>query len=158
MTIPDKMTAQEYQFFIKNGYLPQQITNNNKSTSTKRQNPEHDLQVWFCKELDKNNIFYFAVPNGNLRKKSVARILKAEGVKAGVADIVVVIKDAVIFVEMKAGKQGKQQSSQKEFEKKVKSLGHNYIILRDQKECLQFIEAITNTSDIDNILYFCEKK
>jgi hypothetical protein len=158
MNIPDKMTSQEYQFFIKNGYLPNQSINRKHNISNKRQNPEHDLQVWFCQELDKNNIFYFAVPNGNLRKKSVARMLKAEGVKAGVADIVVVVKDAVIFVEMKAGKQGKQQPSQKEFEKKVKSLGHNYIILRDQKECLEFIDAITNVSDIDIILEKNNKK
>ena len=60
MNIPGEMTAKEYQFFIKNGYLPNQIVNN-QSSSHKRQNPEHDLQVWFCKELDKNNIFYLKV-------------------------------------------------------------------------------------------------
>ena len=73
-------------------------------------------------------------------------MLKAEGVRAGVADIVVLTKDAVIFVEMKAGKQGKQQSSQKEFEKKVKSLGYNYVILRNQKECFEFVLAISDDS------------
>ena len=146
MNIPGRMTADEYQFFIKNGCLPNQATSDNKRAPTKRNSPEHDLQVWFCKLLEQYNIFFFAVPNGNLRKKSVAKMLKAEGVRAGVADIVVLTKDAVIFVEMKAGKQGKQQPSQKEFEKKVKSLGHNYVILRNQKECFEFVLAISDDS------------
>lgn len=157
MNIPDKMTSQEYQFFIKNHFLPNQSMSRKHNISNKRQNPEHDLQVWFCKLLEQNNIFFFAVPNGNLRKKSVARMLKAEGVRAGTADIVVVVKDAVIFVEMKAGKQGKQQPSQKEFEKKVKSLGHNYIVLRSWRECEEFVKAITQPSSLEQ-LYCTIKK
>lgn len=49
----------------------------------------------------------FAIPNGGLRNKLVAKKLKAEGVKAGVLDILLPVKTACfpgLFIEMKFGK------------------------------------------------------
>jgi len=46
-------------------------------------------------------ISYFAVPNGGSRNKLEAINLKREGVKAGVSDLVVILKNKVLFVEMK---------------------------------------------------------
>jgi len=139
------ITPEEYQFYIKNGFFPQRDKKHPFITT------EHDLQVWFCEELDKHNIFYFAVPNGELRAISVANRLKAEGVKRGVSDIIVVLKDNVVFIEMKNEK-GKQSVWQKDFEKKVKELGYTYIVLHNQKECIEFIEAITSENELEVII------
>jgi len=49
----------------------------------------------------------FAVPNGGLRNKLVAKKLKAEGVKAGVPDIFLAVPRGIyhgLFIEMKFGK------------------------------------------------------
>lgn len=49
----------------------------------------------------------FAIPNGGLRNKTVAAKLRAEGVKAGVLDILLPVKTASfpgLFIEMKFGK------------------------------------------------------
>jgi len=72
--------------------------------------------------LEQKNLFYwaalqearhpqlglmFAVPNGGLRNKLVAKKLKAEGVKAGVPDIFLAVpRDPYhgLFIEMKFGK------------------------------------------------------
>jgi hypothetical protein len=75
-------------------------------------------------------ITFFAVPNGGSRNIREARNLKLEGVRAGVSDLVVVLKDKVIFIEMKQPpkklKSGKLstagisvQDSQREFLGKV---------------------------------------
>ena len=124
---------------------------------------EHQIQCFLCDLLDYKLVnpkkgYYFAVPNGEIRGKDplqsarVMQRLKKEGVRNGVADIVVLLKGGdVIFVEMKTDK-GKQSASQKEFEKIVKELGYNYIILHNTDECEQFAEAITSKSYIEKII------
>lgn len=121
---------------------------------------EHDLQVWFCQLLqlyeNQGKLYYFAIPNGDRRGGNefqamlTGKRLKQEGTKAGVADLCILIKDAVIFIEMKS-QQGKQSRSQKEFEKIVKNFNHNYIVLHNQEECEQFIRAITDKGDFQNL-------
>ena len=46
-------------------------------------------------------ITFFAIPNGGSRNKMEAVNLKREGVKAGVSDMQVILKDKVLFIEMK---------------------------------------------------------
>ena len=46
-------------------------------------------------------ITFFAIPNGGSRHKMEAVNLKREGVKAGVSDMQVILKDKVLFIEMK---------------------------------------------------------
>lgn len=46
-------------------------------------------------------IEFFAIPNGGSRNKIEAVNLKREGVKAGVSDLCVILKDRVLFIEMK---------------------------------------------------------
>ena len=52
---------------------------------------EHQIQVAICQYLDLIKIPYFAIANGGLRNIIVAKKLKAEGVKAGVADLFLMI-------------------------------------------------------------------
>lgn len=90
---------------------------------------EHNIQVacvnWFRYQY--HNLIIFAVPNGGMRNKVVAAKLKMEGAMAGVADLVIVACNKIVFIEMKTAK-GKQQETQKAFEKSVKALGHEYYV------------------------------
>jgi len=44
---------------------------------------------------------FFAIPNGGSRHKLEAINLKREGVKSGVSDLCVILKNKVLFIEMK---------------------------------------------------------
>ena len=81
---------------------------------------------WF--RLQYPNEILFSCPNGGSRNKYEAMRLKAEGVLAGVSDIVIIKQNKVVFIEMKHGK-AKQTESQLEFEAKVKSKGFEYYLV-----------------------------
>jgi hypothetical protein len=84
-------------------------------------------------------ILCFAVPNGGSRFKLEAVNLKREGVLAGVADLVVLLPKAkTIFLEVKAPKKY-QQPTQKEFERKVKELGHDYYVVRSIEDVQEIL-------------------
>lgn len=83
---------------------------------------------WFDNTYPEYRGTLFAVPNGGSRDKREANKLKATGVVAGVSDMIWVLPVNVEFIEMKLpGKT--QQENQKEFERKVKYLGHNYTVI-----------------------------
>jgi hypothetical protein len=52
-------------------------------------------------ENQKKIISFFAVPNGGSRNMIEAKNMKAEGVRAGVSDICVILSNKVLFIEMK---------------------------------------------------------
>lgn len=87
----------------------------------------------FCTKLNNPKYCIFAVPNGGYRTKSEAMKLKATGLVAGVSDMIVVLKDKVLFVELKVDT-GKQQPNQIEFENTVKALNHKYYVVRSLEE------------------------
>lgn len=65
---------------------------------------EHELQVTCAEFLDAclpDEAVWFAVPNGGLRNNAVAGKLKAEGVKPGVPDILIVYQGRLICIELK---------------------------------------------------------
>lgn len=90
---------------------------------------EHNIQIacvnWFRYQYPRYVIF--AVPNGGWRNSIVAAKLKAEGVLAGVADLIIVALNKIVFIEMKK-ENGRQSESQKHFEEQVKRLGHEYYV------------------------------
>lgn len=90
--------------------------------------------MWF--KLQFPHLVIFAVPNGGTRNKVEAAIMKSEGILAGVADLVLVGMGKVVFVEMKTPK-GTQQDTQKEFQRKVQRLGHEYHICRSIEDFMQ---------------------
>lgn len=59
--------------------------------------------------------------------------MKRAGVLAGVSDLIVVIENAVLFVELKT-KNNKQQESQVSFQKAVERLGHTYVVCHSLQE------------------------
>lgn len=74
-----------------------------------------------------------AVPNGGSRNAKEASNLKKEGVTPGVSDLIIIAERAVLFIEMKAGK-NTQQQTQKDFQKTVERLGHIYKVCYSLQE------------------------
>lgn len=96
----------------------------------KRQHLEWELQVginyWF-----KN--FYpqyllFSIPNEATAMR--ANRYRASGMMAGAPDMVLVLKEKVIFIELKAPK-GRQSDAQVMFQHKSELLGIEYYVIRD---------------------------
>lgn len=65
---------------------------------------------------------------------------KLTGLLPGVADLIVLIPNVVLFIEVKTDK-GIQSEKQKAFENKVKALGFRYEIVRSLKD---FQEIVLN--------------
>ena len=100
------------------------------------------LVQWLqLKKLD-----YFAVPNGGKRNKKEAMNMKAEGIKAGVSDLVIFLPAHILFLEIKRSHKSLSRVSkeQKEFisivnDKYSYSIGH---IAYGWKDAKQFIEGL----------------
>ena len=75
---------------------------------------------------------FFAIPNGGHRNIQTARALKAEGVTAGVSDLMLLVPSRgyhALCVEVKTIK-GRQSEFQKAWEAKVEAQGFKYAIVR----------------------------
>lgn len=62
---------------------------------------ERDEQVAFVQWLDMSGYMFSAIPNGGHRHIGQAVKLKAEGVRPGLPDILVIVKNRLVWVEMK---------------------------------------------------------
>lgn len=86
----------------------------------------------------------FAVPNGGARTATTARILKAEGVVAGVADLLLLTPRggySALAVEMKTVK-GRQSDHQRAWQQAAEQLGGvKYVICRSVDD---FITAVSD--------------
>lgn len=77
----------------------------------------------------KQESLIFAVPNGGTRNILEAKLLKATGVMPGVSDLILIVKNKIYFIELKAEK-GIQKEHQKLFQNKVENLGFEYKIFK----------------------------
>ena len=102
---------------------------------------EHDEQVVVCKWLDLIGVTYFAVPNGSNKSFTAQRKFKAEGLKAGVPDLVVLLEGGKsLFIEMKRVKLSTTSKEQKEWQKRLKVLGFSAHICKGAGEAIDTIE------------------
>lgn len=68
--------------------------------------------------------------------------LKREGVMAGVSDLVALLPDGrTVLFEVKTAK-GKQQDTQKEFQRRSEELGHRYYIVRSLEEFIELEKGL----------------
>ena len=75
----------------------------------------------------------FAVPNGGRRDHITGARLKAEGVVAGVADLLLLVPSQqhhALCIEMKTVK-GRQSPAQKEWQQHAETHGYRYEVVRD---------------------------
>lgn len=106
---------------------------------------EHRIQRQIVEYLLMNRIEVFAIPNGGHRDVATAMVLKREGVRRGVADLMIIGKNKVYFVEVKT-KKGKQSEYQKIFEEIVgKSLVCEYILWRSLEDAENFVLKYKNS-------------
>ena len=83
----------------------------------------------------------FSVPNGGKRSKGVAGKLKAEGVRSGVADIVLLHparEFSYLCIEMKFGT-NKQSPEQIKFEDRVDAVGGLYQVCYSSADALKLL-------------------
>ena len=80
---------------------------------------------WF--RLQYPQYLIVAIPNGGQRSAVEAAIMKAEGVTAGMPDLMIMVNSHVFFIEMKYGK-NKATDNQISIHKKLSSLGFEICI------------------------------
>ncbi|NDV81312.1 VRR-NUC domain-containing protein [Bacteroides sp. 51] len=81
----------------------------------------------------------FAIPNGGSRHKIEAANLKRQGVRSGVADVILLVPKkgyASLCLEFKTGK-GRQSDEQKEFQRQVEACGSKYVIVRSATQAIE---------------------
>jgi hypothetical protein len=110
----------------------------------KRKRPEHTFQIEVLDYLDafgRRDLYWLAIPNGELRHASVGLRLKAEGVKRGVADICIMLEDGKsAWLELKA-KKGRLSDEQIGFHAWCLRLGHLWACCRTMSEVLDVLNA-----------------
>ena len=111
------------------------------------QDPEHRLQCacvrWFRYQYPELSSLLFAVPNGGRRDPVTGARLKAEGVVAGVSDLILFLpsdKHHALCIEMKTPK-GRQSPSQKEWQQQVERYGYRYEVIRDFLEFEKLVKS-----------------
>lgn len=109
---------------------------NAEPTKRKPRHIESHIQrnclTWFRLQYPKLRLVLFAVPNGGARNKREAGILKAEGVTAGVADMILLTPSGgygALCIEFKTD-EGRQRQSQEEWQQAAETAGNKYVIVR----------------------------
>ncbi len=96
---------------------------------------------WFRLQYPKYAGLLYAIPNGGYRNAVTGAILKAEGALAGVADLFLSVPNRYhhgFYIEMKKPK-GRQQESQKVFQKAVEAQGYKYALCYSLDEFMQLV-------------------
>lgn len=108
---------------------------------------EHRIQCacvsWFRAEYPMLAANLFAVPNGGRRDATTGAKLKAEGVLAGVADLILLFPSNgyhALLIEMKTSK-GKQSEAQKAWQKKMEEYEYRYVVCRSLDEFMNNING-----------------
>ena len=119
---------------------------------------EHKIQCacvkWFAYQYPELAGLLFAVPNGGARSKATAGKLKAEGVVAGVSDLILLVpvvhhtpNEMIVrhglCLEAKR-KRGYQSPEQKAWQAKVESWCYEYAIFRSLDDFINIINAYLN--------------
>ena len=112
---------------------------------------EHSIQVacvsWFRWQHSDIAERLFAVPNGGRRDATTGAKLKAEGVLAGVADLILLLPSGgygALLIEMKKNK-GKQSPAQKHWENNLTKNGeYKYVVCHSVNEFIKEVEDYIN--------------
>lgn len=105
--------------------------------------------AWFDAQYPSLSKLLFAVPNGGKRNKITANKMKHEGVRSGVADLVLSVptnKHHATYLEAKVvyqdGTKNYQSKDQKEFQKLVESMGYRYEVFYSLEEFIKIVKPI----------------
>ena len=103
---------------------------------------EHDLQSQLVEHLEKvPNIYVFAIPNAGFRTLRMGARMKREGMRAGMADLGIMLPAGrIAWLELKTAKGGRQSIQQKAFQQRCARLGHPYAIVRSMDEAKKILK------------------
>lgn len=94
--------------------------------------------AWFRLQYPEHAPLLFAVPNGGRRSRTEAAIMKAEGVTAGVSDLILLEArggyGALCLEAKRESKESRQSISQKEWQKATERMGNRYEVFRTFEE------------------------
>ena len=101
--------------------------------------------AWFRLRFPSIEPLFFSVPNGGARNVWTGRVMKDEGARAGVADLILLIPKggyASLCIEMKTAK-GRQSDAQVQFMELARKMHNKYIVCRSleqfQKEVMDYL-------------------
>ena len=99
---------------------------------------QRELVRWF--RMTFRGVRMLAIPNGGVRSRTAGAKLKAEGVSAGVPDLLV--PEWELWIEMKRAKGGTVSAEQKDWHAYLESIGHTVLVCRGFAEAKNKIEAV----------------
>lgn len=97
---------------------------------------------WFHNNFSQHRGLLFAVPNGGLRDKKSAKILKLTGVVRGVSDLILLDRGRAFLIELKRNKEAKQSPHQELWQDKVESHGFHYFIISSLTDFKALVNSI----------------
>jgi len=103
--------------------------------------------TWFNMQHYDLHGLLFSSLNGMRTTPTQARTAKAEGMIAGVADLMLAVAKHGyhgLFIELKNGSRGRQGEAQKQWQSKIEGQGYRYIIVRDFYTFRRAIESYLN--------------
>jgi hypothetical protein len=130
------------------------LANEQKQRRRKHHNDdEHRMQVtcvrWFNTQYPALHGRLFAVPNGGRRDATTAAKLKAEGVVAGVSDLILLLPNksyGALLIELKTPK-GRQSPSQREWQRLITYKDeYQYIVVHSVEEFKNAINLYINNN------------
>lgn len=132
------------------GVTKKHAQNRNSAVST-----EHDEQVSFIKWAEQclqPSVFslLFAIPNGGQRHKAVASNLRAEGVKAGVPDIMLAVARGGfygLFVEMKRTSKSVISDAQYSMIQELREAGYRVEVCKGREEAKRIVREYLKAED-----------
>lgn len=127
--------------------LEEMLAQKRATTRKKPSDEEHRIQCscvrWFNLKYRKLKGRLFAVPNGGKRDALTGAKLKAEGVVAGVADLILLVPNrfyGALLVEMKT-LTGRQSKSQKDWEQIITSEGnYKYVVCHSLDDFIREVD------------------
>jgi hypothetical protein len=101
---------------------------------------QQSIYLWFTNNyvIKDKRCMILSIPNGGLRDKRTAMVLKSTGLYAGAADLLVVFRGWVCFVEVKT-ETGTQSDVQRQFEAHCITAGIAYRLVRNLEQFQQLI-------------------
>lgn len=112
---------------------------------------QKDCVRWFRERYPSIEPLFFSVANGGARNAWTAKIMKDEGVRAGVADLILLVPCqgyASLCIEMKTP-DGKQSDSQKTFERLATEYKSKYVVCHSLPEFQKVVMWYVENKDVE---------
>lgn len=135
----------------------QMLARQNTKSRKRPDDEEHRIQCacvqWFRYKYPYLAHALFAIPNGGRRDKTTAARLKAEGVLAGVADLILLCSNSqhgALLIEMKT-RTGRQADTQRQWQRLIEQNGYRYVVCRSLGDFIREVTDYLSTDTADSV-------